>query len=713
MPQSLINNCLRFWPPYTKTRPQPRPKIAENTGDHPQTPAKHSNPLVNADTSMDIRSRLLAARLPSPPQTLLKLLSLCQDDDVDIRALADLIASDPALSAKVLLVAHSAAYHAADAQALTLLQATSRLGTALIKVLALSDMVAQTFKGFAPAGGVDLRAFWKHSLSVALLARELAARLDYPFAEEAYLAGLLHDIGRLALLVAAPQQAQALFLTADDDALCALERQAFGLAHTAAGAWLLGRWHLSEPLVESVLRHHDDHASLTGAPPLTQLVHLAHRLAALQMDPGKASDTATAAGALMGFTCDQALTAADLLGVTERAAGQLEQMARDLGIDISAADQPAALAPSTPSPPADALQTQLAQELFDRSVLNEMAMTLIAQGSNDDALTQLRQHASALLQLEDVVVMLLRSNQQQLVPASMNAHHQAAAQLTYDVANDAIFASCVTTRKVVFTGRNSRCAIALLNVLAADELVLIPLISARNCLGLLAAAVPAELSRHLRSQTPLLQAFGTYAGLALARRRQATMSPETLSVISRQEQRLGLMKLALALNKTASPLGASDPCNAVNALLQKLKVSRLLPDNIKLHGQLAEQAPLVRGSFEMMQLVALMLIRHAVERMPKSGDLTVSVGALAYRHGAKFVTLSVSDTAASSAQAMAAQLHEPPTSSANNSDAAAPNLAEINRRVEALGGHLSFKCDASSTRFDVLLPCVNAARAMP
>ncbi|MDD2879121.1 MAG: HDOD domain-containing protein [Rhodoferax sp.] len=672
---------------------------------------------MNTDTAMDIRSRLLAARLPSPPQTLLKLLRLCQEEDVDIRALVELIASDPALSAKVLLVAHSAAYHAADAQALTLLQASSRLGTALIKVLALSVMVTQTFNGFTPSGGVDLRAFWKHSLGVALLSRELAARLDYPLAEEAYLAGLLHDIGRLALLVAAPQQAQPLFLVADDDALCAQEHQAFGLAHAAAGAWLLGRWHLSEPLIASVLHHHDDSASLSGAQPLTQLVHLAHRLAALQMAHGKvpdAADTATASDAFKDFTSDQGLPAADLLAVTERAAGQLEQMARDLGIDISESDQPsAALAPAASSPPADALQTQLVQELFDRSVLNEMAMTLIAQGSNNDALTQLRQHASALLQLEDVVVMLLRSNQQQLVPASMNAHHQAAAQLTYDVANDAIFASCVATRKVVFTGRNSRCAIALLNVLAADELVLIPLISARNCLGLLAAAVPAELSRHMRSQTPLLQAFGIYAGLALARRRQATMSSETLSVISRQEQRLGLMKLALALNKAASPLGASDPCSAVSALLQKLKVSRLLPDNIKLHSQLANQAPLVRGSFEMVQLVALLLIRHAFERMPKSGELTVSTGALAYRHGAKFVALSVSDTTTSSAQAMAAQLHEPPTSSANSSDAAAPNLAEINRLIEALGGHLSFKCDATGTRFDVLLPSVNAPRTMP
>ena len=60
------------------------------------------------NSNEDIRNRLLVARLPSPPQTLLKLLSLCQSDDANINELADLIGNDPALSSKVLMVAHSA-----------------------------------------------------------------------------------------------------------------------------------------------------------------------------------------------------------------------------------------------------------------------------------------------------------------------------------------------------------------------------------------------------------------------------------------------------------------------------------------------------------------------------------------------------------------------------------------------------------------------------
>lgn len=124
----------------------------------------------------DILERLLVARLPSPPQTLIRLMSLCQSDDVGMAELSELIASDPGLASKVLSVAHSAAYHRTNAKTLTLLQATSTLGMGLIKVLVISESVFQTFNAFRQAGGVNLQYFWKHSLKVAVLARAMAER---------------------------------------------------------------------------------------------------------------------------------------------------------------------------------------------------------------------------------------------------------------------------------------------------------------------------------------------------------------------------------------------------------------------------------------------------------------------------------------------------------------------------------------------------------
>lgn len=661
---------------------------------------------MNTPLSEDIRSRLLVARLPSPPQTLLKLLTLCQSEDASITELAALIAHDPAVSARVLAVAHSAAYQAADTPSLGLLQATHRLGTALIKVLVISETVAQTFNQFSQAGTADLRGFWKHSLSVALTAKALAQRLGTTSAEEAYLAGLLHDIGRLALLVAAPTQYQTLFYAEDEHTLCTQERL-LGMSHTQVGAWLLGRWRLSGALIDSVLHHHESTRTADDTPALTGLLQLAHQLATLP------PDQAQAAAPLAGI---YGLGAPDLLAVAQSAASQLAQVARDLGIDISEARPPAPAATPVETPaatpaaaPVDVVQTQLAREVLDRSVLNEMAMTLIGQSSSEAALTQLRQHASALLHLEDVLVMLLRSNQQQLVPVSMNTSHSAAAQLSFEVADDAVIVECVSQRKVVFSARNSGSAMALRDILATDTIVLIPLLSARQCMGVLAAAVPAELRQHLQSQTPLLQTFGTYAGLALSRRRQVTMSSASLEAISAQEQAMGINKLAQALSKQASATGAVDLCQATSSLVQQLKDSRLVPGSIKLSCQVADRASLVRGSPAMVGLMVLTLVHHAMAHMSGPGEIVVQAGDVTYRHGSACLTLTVSSSAPGSASALQAQLFEPP---AITSDLGASCLAlsGVSRWIDKVAGHLSVSASASGTRFHMLLP---GAKPMP
>jgi HD-like signal output (HDOD) protein len=172
----------------------------------------------------DIRNQLLVARLPAMPQILLKLIELCEADEASMAELAKLIANDAAMTAKVLGVANSAAYHRGGNK-VGLLQALNVLGSELIKTLVISESVYQTFNGFPHASGLDLRGFWKHSLTVAVLARDIAKAMNYAQPEEAYLTGLLHDVGRLALLAAALNDYVHLFVLADDAELCVLEQR--------------------------------------------------------------------------------------------------------------------------------------------------------------------------------------------------------------------------------------------------------------------------------------------------------------------------------------------------------------------------------------------------------------------------------------------------------------------------------------------------------
>src|SRR5471032_2051585 len=227
----------------------------------------------------DISNRLLIARLPAMPQILIKLIEHLQADDAGMPELAALIAKDAAMTSKILTVANSSAYHRnANARAVSLEQSLVSLGTDMIKTLVISESVFQTFNSFPHSGSTDLRGFWKGSLTTAVIARDIAKRMDYPHVEEAYLAGLLHNVGRLALLATAPKEYAFNFMARDDEDLCAVEQRTLQITHSEAGAWLIERWHLDSFLADSVLYHHEPVSRLESAHPLIRIVRLSHLL---------------------------------------------------------------------------------------------------------------------------------------------------------------------------------------------------------------------------------------------------------------------------------------------------------------------------------------------------------------------------------------------------------------------------------------------------
>src|SRR5450830_621609 len=192
--------------------------------------------IMQQQTDHDIRNRLLIARLPAMPQILIKLIEHLQADDLGMAELAALIANDAGMTAKILAVANSSAYHRVHRQ-VGLEPALMALGTDMIKTLVISESVFQTFNSFPHSGSADLRSFWKNSLTAAVIARDIAKRMDYPHIEEAYLAGLLHNVGRLALLATAPKEYAFNFTARDDEDLCAVEQRTLQITHSEAGAW--------------------------------------------------------------------------------------------------------------------------------------------------------------------------------------------------------------------------------------------------------------------------------------------------------------------------------------------------------------------------------------------------------------------------------------------------------------------------------------------
>jgi putative nucleotidyltransferase with HDIG domain len=193
--------------------------------------------------------------LPPLPLIAMRLVGLLGQEEPDIKEVGRIIAAEPVYAARVLQMANSPLF-ALRAQVKTLSHAIVLLGLARIKSItltrALGDFVAPVLNVRA------LRVCWENSLAGALVAEKLArtCNMDPDFA---YVAGLVRDIGRLALLVKHPESFTTLLTISAEQAfdLMTTERMLFDIDHCQAGAWMIERMPLPPELIEVVAHHHD------------------------------------------------------------------------------------------------------------------------------------------------------------------------------------------------------------------------------------------------------------------------------------------------------------------------------------------------------------------------------------------------------------------------------------------------------------------------
>ena len=200
----------------------------------------------------ELEATLLHCRnLPSPPSVAMQIIALAQDPNATLGAAAQIISVDPALSARLLRVANSPLY-ATRRRIDTLTQAMAMLGLNATLSLALGFSLIHGLRGHNGTAELQER-IWRRSVLAAMASRLLGQQANLKRAESLMLAGLLQDIGRLALLQAMPEEYSALCAGAGDNAaLLAQERERFDADHTDVGAWLARRWNLPDYLVEAI-----------------------------------------------------------------------------------------------------------------------------------------------------------------------------------------------------------------------------------------------------------------------------------------------------------------------------------------------------------------------------------------------------------------------------------------------------------------------------
>ena len=692
------------------------------------------------------------------PQILVKLLGHLQADDLGMEELADLIAKDAGMTGKLLAVANSSAYHRGSRTA-NLEQSLVSLGTDMIKTLVISDSVFQTFNNFPHSGSTDLRAFWKNSLAAAVIARDVARRIDYPHLEEAYLAGLLHNVGRLALLATAPKEYSFNFAARDDEDLCAVEQRTLQITHAEAGAWLVERWQLDSFLADAVLYHHESSERLEAAHPLIRIVRLAHLMA------GHPDDTqALAEGAAL---CG--LAPGELGEMLAAAARQVDKAAVHLGIDLTGAEDipaPPAYAPPAHAPAiVDPVQQRLSEEVRNLVLVSEVGQTFARQPGEGALLESMTRTARILFDFDNTVVLLENPTGQMLVGAPGVATARIA-EFAIPLSKGGPIAAAALARKPAYLQRGSEALglpeEQLLRMLGTDSLVCLPLVAGARCLGVLVGGVASWQLPTCQKRERFLQSFGAQAATALetallergqARRQIASVAEEyreasrrvlhevnnplsiiknylsvldgklarqepvasEMSVLNEEIDRVGQLIGTLADIKP--PETGPRPLDAVKVVedvVRLFRAGQYVPANVQIVTAMHDEARLVAGDADTLKQILVNLVKNAVEALGDSGGGRIEIANRGHVHRERklYLELTVSDTGPGLAPEVMANLFSAVKSTKDGAHRGL-GLSIVHGLVKKLNGQIACRSGKGGTAFEILLPAWSGASAAP
>lgn len=687
--------------------------------------------------------------LPVMPAVLGKLLETCDDETVSIQKLVRLVGADATLSARMLAVANSAAYRHRTPRAPNLESTLAALGPRTVRTIATTTALYQSCSQRPGIPTSVLEYFWRHSLLCARIARQLAGITHYPDPEEAYLGGLLHDLGKLVIgasqttAFAAFHQVRRLAHTPAEG--LELERRLFGADHCQLGAALVETWKLNSFLADAIRFHHLNAEELRGAHPLPRLLHVANSLAR----EGESSEAALAdAGILLG------LNPAVLSPVRADAEREFASLAADLG---SAMETGGNTSPSGAEPERmdiTVTRTSLERTVHELALTNEARGEMSCIGDEPTLLETVARCTAILFDLAEVHVFLHDPNTGML-------HSGESESLLGQIAIDPGGSGNAVNRGL----RERRINHALVDgtpnagiidrqlarLWGMDGVLCLPLFTADQPLGVLVVGINRAQLPRLLARTRLLWLFATAAAAELGawRRREAhqrrveedrrlleqqhlravvhevsnpltimrnylhlltikqgeQVAQEELRVLRDETERVARILLGLA-----EPEGAYTPETGFNLNKTIRDLARVLDDalcrprGIHLNLNLADGLPpLARGRDAIRQIV-LNLVRNAAEALEPGGTITVTTQDRINLHGRQYVEIAVADDGPGLPDTPRATLFQP-MASTKGSGHAGLGLSIVRSLAETLGGHAGYRPNAGGGAiFLALLP---------
>ena len=699
----------------------------------------------------NIRLRLPVARLPMMPQVLSRLFDACHGETVGTDELVSIVSLDPGIAARVIAVASSSVIDKST-RPRNLTQCVTLVGLGVIKAIAINESATRVFGrlSFGPASA--LTRAWFHALRSALLAKALAVAMHYPDPEEAYLAGLVHDIGSLALMAIDPNgYPQLLNRSVDEKDQCRLELEQYQTTHADIGTWIAEQWPLDSFVADSIRYHHVPAERLTTAHPLLRIVLLADHLAGVDMatDGGKEIESAQLCGA----------PPESVAHAINRANEDLNRIANQLGIrhENGLEQEPTSGLRAMPNHAICGLENRLEEKL-----LLDHASSLMADAKDTDAI--LRRIAQAVLMLfglQPSLFFLREGHSDVFVGKALLPQHAKVSQLTFVTKHaDSAVAMAVSGTPTVWFARDNGGApldAQLTRLLDAEGMVCIPMGSGSQCKGLIVSAIN---SRHhadtLDEKMDTLRSFGKLANSVLeaasAENSPAAMddapktgaSPEQIkhllhevsNPLSIVRNYLSTLEMSMGHNATGKkelrivteeigrisqildsfrqlphdPASATGPVpldDLIRRVLDLCEGLRLKPPLVKIEVNLQATSTATVAHQDKLKQVLLNLLKNAFEAMPDGGTLKVSTFLWGDGRTGNYVEIVLEDSGPGLPAEIQRSLYQPVTS-AKGGQHFGIGLSIVGQLVREMSGLINCRSDQNGSCFHIMLPFVTS-----
>jgi len=205
--------------------------------------------------------------LPTMPGILKKLLAVIENPKISLTEIGNFISNDPVLTTRVLKMVNSPIY-GFPGRISSVQQALILLGLNVVRGLLLGVSVFEVMQK-------SMQGLWEHSLGCAVTSRILAKKKNIPEPEEISVSALLHDIGKVVLILRFKEDYERVVKEAEakDILIMDAEKEVFGITHAESGAWVAKKWNFPLSLVEVIEYHHKPSLSKT-VPIQSAIVHL-------------------------------------------------------------------------------------------------------------------------------------------------------------------------------------------------------------------------------------------------------------------------------------------------------------------------------------------------------------------------------------------------------------------------------------------------------